>query len=141
MPVLDSAGQPCGVLSCMNEPCNSDFNNSDKSTLDAVSRKTYKYLFSTQDELTGLLNRKGFEESVWRELSQVKCERHLVLFNIDEFKVVNAAYGITVGDMVLSTLAETISHASHSLKFVARLDADMFAAVIEYQMLTLSLMS
>ena len=85
VPVLDAAAKPCGVLCCLNESTDKDFNNSDKSTLEAVSRKTYKYLLSTQDELTGLLNRKGFEESVWREISQTDSERHLVVFNINQF--------------------------------------------------------
>ena len=131
VPVLDAAGKPCGVLSCLNESADKDFNNSDKSTLEAVSRKTYKYLFSTQDELTGLLNRKGFEESVWREISQTDRERHLVLFNINQFKVINAAYGITTGDMVLSEMAGVISNAAHQLRFTARLDADVFAALLD----------
>ncbi len=131
VPVLDAAGKPCGVLSCLNESADKDFNNSDKSTLEAVSRKTYKYLLSTQDELTGLLNRKGFEESVWREISQTDRERHLVLFNINQFKVINAAYGITTGDMVLSAMAKVISNAAHQLRFTARLDADVFAALLD----------
>ena len=131
VPILNTTGEPCGVLCCLNEYKKKDFNNSDKATLEAVSRKTYKYLLSTQDELTGLLNRKGFDESVWREVSETDCERHLVLFNIDEFKIVNAAYGISTGDTVLSSLAETISKPEHELKFIARLDADMFAAIIE----------
>ncbi len=131
VPVLDAAGKPCGVLSCLNESADKDFNNSDKSTLEAVSRKTYKYLLSTQDELTGLLNRKGFEESVWREISQTDRERHLVLFNINQFKVINAAYGITTGDMVLAAMARVISNAAHQLRFTARLDADVFAALLD----------
>ena len=131
VPILDAAAKPCGVLSCLNESTDKDFNNSDKSTLEAVSRKTYKYLLSTQDELTGLLNRKGFEESVWREISQTDSQRHLVLFNINQFKVINAAYGITTGDTVLAALAKVLSKAAHQLKFTARLDADVFAALLE----------
>lgn len=131
VPILDAEAKPCGVLSCLNESTDKDFNNSDKSTLEAVSRKTYKYLLSTQDELTGLLNRKGFEESVWREISQTDSQRHLVLFNINQFKVINAAYGITTGDTVLAALAKVLSKAAHQLRFTARLDADVFAALLE----------
>ena len=131
VPVIDMAGKPCGVLSCLNEIGNKDFTNSEKSTLEAVSRKTYKYLLGTQDELSGLLNRKGFEESVWREVSLGESDRHLVLFNIDQFKVINAAYGMTTGDEVLSSIAQTLSNPVHTLKHVARLDADVFAALIE----------
>jgi len=131
VPVLDASGKPCGVLSCLNEFYSRDFTNSDKSTLEGVSRKTYKYLLSTQDEITGLLNRQGFEESVWRDVFQSDCQQHLVLFNINQFKVINAAYGTITGDRVLSILAEVISDPVNRLKYAARLEKDLFAALIE----------
>jgi diguanylate cyclase (GGDEF)-like protein len=131
VPVLNGAGEPCGVLCCLNEFCHRDFTTNDQSTLEAVARKTYKYLLNTQDDLTDLLNRKGFEESLLREISHKSCERYLVLFNIDQFKVINAAYGMTMGDIVLSSLAKIISKPSQGLKFSARLGSDTFAALIE----------
>ena len=131
VPVVNSSGTPCGVLCCMNESHKKDFSNSDKETLTSVSRKTYKHLLRTEDELTGLLNRKGFEEEIYRGGFSTGSERHLVLFNIDQFKVVNAAYGMTVGDMVLGAVADALMKADASVKFVGRLDADVFAAVIE----------
>ena len=131
VPVLDLAGKPCGVLCCVNESVHNDFTNSDKETLEAVSRKTYKYLLSTQDELTGLLNRKGLEESVWREDRTTPAERYLVLFNIDQFKVINAAYGMSAGDKVLVSLAKILSNSDFGVNFGARLDADVFAVVVD----------
>ena len=131
VPVLNSSGTPCGVLSCINESHKKDFTNSDKETLTSVSRKTYKHLLRTEDELTGLLNRKGFEEEVCRGGFSTESERYLVLFNIDQFKVVNAAYGMTVGDMVLDAVAGALLKTDATVKFVGRLDADVFAAVIE----------
>ncbi|MGB5275685.1 MAG: EAL domain-containing protein [Gammaproteobacteria bacterium] len=131
VPVLDATGSPCGVLCCLNEFYSKDFTNSNKSTLDAVARKTLKYLQDTQDELTGLLNRKGFEESVWRDIYHARSERHLVLLNIDQFSVVNAAYGVATGDLVLQAVAEKISICSHRIRHMARLEADLFAMVIE----------
>lgn len=130
-PVLDAAGKPCGVLTCLNEFYSKDFDNSDISTMEAVSRKTYKYLLSTQDELTGLLNKKGFEESVWRDVAQTDNKQHLVLFNINQFKVVNTVYGTGVGDKVLSSFANVISNAQFGLKYAARLEGDLFSALIE----------
>ncbi len=131
VPVLDAAGKPCGVLTCVNEFYSKDFDNSDISTMEAVSRKTYKYLLSTQDELTGLLNKKGFEESVWRDVAQTDNKQYLILFNINQFKVVNAVYGTSVGDTVLSSFAEVISNSQFGLKYAARLEGDLFSALIE----------
>jgi diguanylate cyclase (GGDEF)-like protein len=131
VPIFDSMGTPCGVLCCLNEFYSKDFTNSNKSTLEAVSRKTLKYLQDTQDELTGLLNRKGFEESVWRDIYHARSERHLILLNIEQFSVVNAAYGVATGDLVLQSVAEKLSTCTHRIRHVARLEADLFAMVIE----------
>ena len=131
VPVHDAEGKPIGVLSCINEFYSRDFSNSDKSTLEAVSRKTFKYLLDTQDELTGLLNKKGFEESVWREISMKESERYIVMFNLDQFSIINAAYGITTGDSVLQLVAEKIKTAARGLRCAARLEADTFVILIE----------
>jgi diguanylate cyclase (GGDEF)-like protein len=131
VPVLDNAGTPCGVLCCLNEFYSKDFTNSNKATLDALARKTLKYLQDTQDELTGLLNRKGFEESVWRDTYHDRNERQLALLNIEQFSVVNAAYGVVTGDLVLQSVADRISSCTHRVRHVARLEADLFAMVIE----------
>ena len=71
-PVFDSMDRPCGVLSCLNEFYHKDFTNSDKSTLDAVARKTQKYLLSAQDDLTGLSKASDLSgdttwPSIWNE--------------------------------------------------------------------------
>lgn len=131
VPILDSTGTPVGVLCCLNEFYSKDFTNSNKSTLEAVSRKTLKYLQDTQDELTGLLNRKGFEESVWRDIYHTRSERHLVLLNVEQFSVINAVYGVATGDLVLQSIAEKISTCTHRIRHSARLEADLFAMVVE----------
>ena len=131
VPILDSTATTCGVLCCLNEFYSKDFTTSDKSTLEAVSRKTLKYLQDTQDELTGLLNRKGFEESVWRDIYHTRSERHLVLLNVEQFSVINAAYGMASGDLVLQSIAEKLSTCTHRIRHAARLEADLFAMVVE----------
>ncbi len=131
VPILDATETPCGVICCLNEFFSKDFTNSNKSTLDAVARKTLKYLQDTQDELTGLLNRKGFEESVWRDVFHTQAERHLVLLNIEQFSVINAAYGVTTGDLVLQTAADRIMSSVKGIRHAARLEADQFAMLVE----------
>ena len=76
------------------------------------------------------MNRKGFEESVWRDIYHTNSERHLVLLNIEQFSVVNAAYGVAT-DLVLQSVADKIMNCSHRIRHAARLDADLFAMVIE----------
>lgn len=131
VPILNAVGKPCGVLTSINEINKQDFTSSDKDTLTAVSRKTYKHLLRTEDELTGILNRKGFEEEMWRGGFNAAPDRYFVLLNIDQFKVVNAAYGMTAGDMVLKSVSDILLRFDDMVKYVGRLDADIFAAVIE----------
>ncbi len=131
IPVFSEMNKPCGVMLCLNNVENEDFTNSHKATLEAVAHKTYKYIASTRDEITGLLNRQGFEESLWREMSYRQSESHLVLININQFKVVNAAYGMKMGDILLASIAEIISIPRPGIKFAARFDADVFAMLIE----------
>ncbi len=131
VPVVDATGKPFGVLTCLNEFGSEDFSSSDQATLEAVSRKIYRYLLSTNDEVTGLLNKKGFEEAACRNLSRMENEQYLVLFNIEQFKVVNTVYGTATGDRVLASVAEMLSKSEYRLKYLARLDADVFAALID----------
>ncbi|MCE0494413.1 sensor domain-containing diguanylate cyclase [Vibrio salinus] len=71
---------------------------------------------ATKDKLTGVHNRQVFDELV-----QTKCEvttvkdapLSLALLDIDHFKEVNDTYGHTIGDFVLTRVADTcLSHLS-----------------------------
>jgi len=66
---------------------------------------------STIDPLTGLYNRRFFDESLKRELaraqrSQSACS--LVMVDLDHFKRVNDTYGHEGGDLVLQAASRTI---------------------------------
>lgn len=61
------------------------------------------------DPLTGLLNRRFFEEQLDVALNAAKRYRHplcLCICDIDKFKEINDQYGHTVGDMVLEKLGD-----------------------------------
>ncbi|MBU0729938.1 MAG: diguanylate cyclase [Proteobacteria bacterium] len=67
--------------------------------------------FSKLDELTGLLNRRVFNEVFTREVS--RAERHhsdlsLLFFDLDNFKLINDTYGHLGGDLILKSVAEII---------------------------------
>ncbi|SMC27472.1 Diguanylate cyclase, GGDEF domain [Andreprevotia lacus DSM 23236] len=57
------------------------------------------------DALTGLLNRRGFEEAVHRELRRRSRQQSsiyaLILIDYDRFRTVNARYGHAAGDLVI----------------------------------------
>lgn len=61
---------------------------------------------ATIDPLTGLLNRRGFEEAVRKQVAKAKNRRFsIAVCDIDNFKAINDSYGHTEGDAVLVKVA------------------------------------
>lgn len=65
---------------------------------------------SLRDPLTGLLNRRGLDESLGKMLRNQDQLLALVIFDLDHFKLVNDHYGHDVGDEVLKWVAEVLSN-------------------------------
>jgi len=64
-----------------------------------------------RDPLTGLLNRRGLDESLEQLLERREGQDHhvvLVVFDLDHFKRVNDDYGHDVGDAVLKWVVEVL---------------------------------
>lgn len=83
------------------------------------------------DELTGLLNRRGFVMSLHRELSLARRDSAsngvLVMVDLDGFKSVNDMWGHSIGDDYLQAVAHTLLGCVRSSDIVARLGGDEFA--------------
>jgi diguanylate cyclase (GGDEF)-like protein len=85
------------------------------------------------DKLTGLLNRRGFEERVRIELAHARREEGLVAvvsFDIDYFKRVNDEWGHEAGDRVLVHLGEVFRQQSRATDVIARMGGEEFIAVL-----------
>ena len=85
------------------------------------------------DELTGLLNRRGFESQLQRTLalSNRHCEPGLLVYvDMDGFKMVNDTYGHAAGDEVLRQVGRLLSDNLRCTDFVGRLGGDEFAALL-----------
>lgn len=85
------------------------------------------------DELTGLLNRRGFESQLRRtlELSRRHGEPGLLVYvDLDGFKMVNDTYGHAAGDEVLKHVGRLLSDKVRSTDFVGRLGGDEFAILL-----------
>jgi diguanylate cyclase (GGDEF)-like protein len=94
------------------------------------ARIDYLESLSMTDELTGLLNRRGFSDMLARTLREAR--RHdehglLVFIDLDDFKAINDTFGHEAGDAVLKGVAEHIESSVRSTDFVARLGGDEFA--------------
>jgi diguanylate cyclase (GGDEF)-like protein/putative nucleotidyltransferase with HDIG domain len=85
------------------------------------------------DALTGLLNRRGFQE-----LMEVETERALrssrplsiIVGDLDHFKHLNDRYGHAAGDLALRRFAEIASQASRRIDAVARIGGEEFALLL-----------
>jgi diguanylate cyclase (GGDEF)-like protein len=82
------------------------------------------------DELSGLLNRRGFYDVVRRELmSALRYEETGVLayIDLDGFKQINDSYGHAAGDEVLRAVGRQLGTNIRATDFAARLGGDEFA--------------
>ena len=85
------------------------------------------------DVLTGLANRRRFENELERHLE--RCQRHgesgaLLLLDLDNFKQVNDTLGHNAGDQLLITIAGLLRRSIRSTDVVARLGGDEFAVLL-----------
>jgi diguanylate cyclase (GGDEF)-like protein len=85
------------------------------------------------DKLTGLLNRRGFDERAAVELAHAKRDERSIAvasFDIDYFKRINDEWGHDTGDRVLALLGVALTRQSRDVDVVARLGGDEFVAVL-----------
>ena len=85
------------------------------------------------DGLTGLLNRRGFDQQLEDEIWRARRFGHslgLMVFDLDRFKSVNDTWGHTQGDVVLQTFAETLMNSSRRVDKVARFGGEEFALLL-----------
>ncbi len=81
------------------------------------------------DELTGLYNRRYFNEKLAVDIAQSKRYKHnlsCVLLDLDHFKNVNDTYGHGAGDIVLASIAQTIRQSCRASDQLARYGGEEF---------------
>lgn len=86
-----------------------------------------------EDNLTGLCNRRHFEERASEECLRAYRYIHplsLLLGDIDHFKDINDRYGHLYGDIVLREVGQTLSQRCRSSDLVARYGGEEFAILL-----------
>ncbi len=91
-------------------------------------------LLASQDGLTGLANRRSFNEvfdSEWRRAARERSPLGLIMLDIDRFKAYNDAYGHQAGDDCLCAVARAIEGSlQRPADFVARYGGEEFVIVL-----------
>ncbi|NCA92990.1 diguanylate cyclase, partial [bacterium] len=82
------------------------------------------------DYLTGLYNRRFFEEEFERRVEREEFPVALLLGDIDSFKVINDTLGHAEGDKILKFIASTISNLISENDVLARMGGDEFAILV-----------
>ena len=100
---------------------------------DVRQRDDLRHL-ATRDDLTGLVNRRVFLETVEQALR--RTERFgepaaLLYIDLDSFKAVNDRAGHVVGDRVLAAVAGRLRKAVRGADVVGRIGGDEFAVLLE----------
>lgn len=86
-----------------------------------------------EDALTGLLNRRGFDERASVEVALAgrnATPLAVVSFDIDRFKLVNDEWGHEAGDRVLARLGEVFRAESRTGDLVARMGGEEFVVLL-----------
>jgi diguanylate cyclase (GGDEF)-like protein len=107
-------------------------------SLRAVTRETQKLNArllkdATVDDLTGLLNRRGWRMAAERELARASRDgTHvgLLLLDLDSLKEINDTRGHDEGDRVLVETADRMRTALRAGDVLARLGGDEFGALL-----------
>lgn len=82
-----------------------------------------------KDPLTGLYNRRSFEESLEKEILRTEETRekaYIAIFDIDHFKNVNDTYGHSNGDVVIKALCKMLKEKSKDYGLAFRYGGEEF---------------
>jgi len=88
---------------------------------------------SATDALTGLLNRRAFEERLEAEVKRARrygSPLSLLMLDVDRFKAYNDTYGHPAGDDVLRQVAALLKSSTRRTDVVARYGGEEFAVIV-----------
>ena len=86
-----------------------------------------------EDALTGISNRRAFDEALGREVSRARrsgAALSIALVDLDHFKSINDRYSHAVGDEVLRRTAAYLQSACRGFDLVARWGGEEFAILL-----------
>ncbi len=97
------------------------------------SRVSKLQSLAATDGLTGLINRRQFNQQLDAEMARARRYRKplsLALFDIDDFKKINDFYGHTTGDRILKELGQLITQNIRESDVAARYGGEEFALIL-----------
>ena len=141
---LIAAGAPIGTLNVWREGHKPSFAREEGQLIrrvttlaamayDNARRREQLSQLALTDDLTGLPNRRHFQERLSAELGRVSRERtpvSLLLLDVDDFKSVNDTHGHAAGDAVLRELAGVLRDGVRTADVPCRTGGEEFAVIL-----------
>jgi diguanylate cyclase (GGDEF)-like protein len=87
---------------------------------------------ATHDSLTGLLNRRGFQEAIAHHAGRPAPSLGVLALDLDGFKAVNDVFGHHVGDALLEAVAGRLAGRVRPADQVIRLGGDEFVVLLSH---------
>jgi diguanylate cyclase len=84
------------------------------------------------DPLTGLLNRRGFEQQQQRLCGKSAAGFTVLIIDIDHFKAINDAHGHLLGDRVIAAIANVLRSCVGERGPIARMGGEEFAVLLSH---------
>ena len=114
-----------------------NFDIPEGNKIDVIKKINFMYsqtrFLSVTDSLTGLYNRRHFEDTLEREFlraSRYKNNLSFAIIDVDFFKKVNDTYGHSAGDFVLKEVAYLILQNLRKTDMVFRYGGEEFTVII-----------
>ena len=90
--------------------------------------------FGMKDQLTGIPNRRSFDNRLdleWNRAAREKAPISILIIDVDKFKNYNDTFGHQQGDVALQTVAKSIKQSiKRSIDFVARWGGEEFVVLL-----------
>ena len=99
--------------------------------LHCVTKEEALFEQAVRDPLTGIYNRRYFNDAIARHVAKSKAGRELAcaLFDLDYFKTINDEFGHDAGDAALLAFVSAVKSQLRAVDVFARLGGDEFAVL------------
>lgn len=122
------------TLNALNQTLNLEIAERKQAELALQQANTELQRLSWLDGLTGIANRRRFDEYLqleWQRSLREECPISLLLLDVDHFKLYNDCYGHQAGDRCLQQVALALTKSTkRSTDLVARYGGEEFAIVL-----------
>jgi two-component system, cell cycle response regulator len=105
----------------------------DKRVQELHEANTLHRELAFRDGLTGVYNRRFFQEALDNELMRAqryKRQFSLVILDVDNYKKINDAHGHTIGDLVLINVSKSVQEMVRATDIFARYGGDEFVIIM-----------